>query len=35
VLPLAGFALVSPIVGILAFNSLEHLVRRRGEIDLY
>lgn len=35
VLPLAVFALVSPIVGILAFNALEHLVRRRGEIDLY
>ena len=34
-LPLAAFALVSPIVGILAFNALEHLVRRRGEIDLY
>ena len=35
VLPLAAFALVSPIVGIMAFNALEHLVRRRGEIDLY
>lgn len=34
-LPLLGFAIVSPIVGIAAFNALEHLVRRRGEIDLY
>lgn len=35
VLPLLGFAIVSPVIGILAFNALEHLVRRRGEIDLY
>jgi len=34
-LPLLGFAVVSPIIGILAFKALEHLVRRRGEIDLY
>lgn len=34
-LPLAGFAVVSPVIGILAFNYLEHLVRQRGEIDLY
>lgn len=35
VLPLAAFAVVSPILGILAFNWLEHLVRQRGEVDLY
>jgi ABC-2 type transport system permease protein len=35
VVPLAGFALVSPVIGYLAFNYLEHLVRRRGEVDLY
>jgi ABC-2 type transport system permease protein len=33
--PLALFAIVSPVIGYLAFNSLEHLVRRRGEVDLY
>lgn len=33
--PLIGFAIVSPVVGLLAFNYLEHLVRRRGEVDLY
>lgn len=35
VLPLAFFAVVSPIVGILAFRFLDVMVRRRGEIDLY
>ncbi len=34
-LPLAGFALVLPIVGMLAFRWLEILVRERGELDLY
>lgn len=32
---LAGFAIVSPIIGILAFGTLERFIRRRGEIDLY
>lgn len=35
VLPLVGFAIVSPVIGILAFNYLDHLVRSRGEVDLY
>ncbi len=35
VIPLAGFAVVSPIIGVLAFNYLDHLVRKRGEVDLY
>lgn len=35
VVPLLAFAIVSPVVGVIAFNALEHLVRRRGEIDLY
>ncbi len=34
-LPLAGFALVLPLVGIAAFGWIERLVRRRGELDLY
>ncbi len=34
-LPLAGFALVLPIVGIQTFAFLERLVRERGELDLY
>ena len=34
-IPLAGFAVVSPIIGVLAFSSLDTLVRRRGEVDLY
>lgn len=34
-LPLAFFAVVSPVIGYLAFNYLEHMVRRRGEVDLY
>ena len=34
-LPLAGFALALPLVGILAFRWLERLVRVRGELDLY
>ena len=34
-LPLAGFALVLPLVGIAAFGWIEQLVRRRGELDLY
>lgn len=35
VLPLVAFAIVSPVIGLLSFGYLEHLVRRRGEIDLY
>ena len=34
-LPLAAFALVLPVAGMLAFNWLERLVRERGELDLY
>ena len=34
-LPLAGFALVLPCAGALAFRLLERLVRERGELDLY
>ena len=34
-LPLAGFALVLPVVGVLTFRWLERLVRERGELDLY
>ena len=34
-LPLAGFAVVSPFVGLIAFNQLDALVRRRGEVDIY
>ena len=34
-LPLMGFAIVSPILGLLAFNRIDALVRRRGEIDIY
>lgn len=33
--PLAGFALALPVIGILAFRWLERLVRVRGELDLY
>ncbi len=32
--PLAGFAVVLPIVGVLSFRLLERLVRVRGELDL-
>ena len=35
VLPLVAFAVVSPLIGLLAFTWLEHLVRRRGEVDIY
>jgi ABC-2 type transport system permease protein len=34
-IPLAAFAIVSPIIGLLAFNWLDALVRRRGEVDIY
>ncbi len=34
-LPLAGFALVLPVAGVLAFRGIERLVRERGELDLY
>jgi ABC-2 type transport system permease protein len=34
-LPLAGFALVLPFLGIRTFVWLEHGVRRRGELELY
>ena len=33
--PLAGFAIVMPILGVLAFNWIERAVRVRGELDLY
>lgn len=33
--PLAGFALVLPLAGTLAFGWIERLVRERGELDLY
>jgi ABC-2 type transport system permease protein len=33
--PLLGFAICSPLIGLLAFNYLETLVRRRGEVDIY
>lgn len=35
VLPLCIFAVVSPLIGIVAFRRLDVMVRRRGEIDLY
>jgi ABC-2 type transport system permease protein len=34
-LPLAGFAVALPALGVLAFRWVERLVRRRGELDLY
>jgi ABC-type multidrug transport system permease subunit len=34
-LPLAGFAVILPLVGMLAFTWLERKVRVRGELDLY
>ncbi|GAC1653269.1 MAG: ABC transporter permease [Acidobacteriaceae bacterium] len=34
-LPLAGFAVVLPIMGVLTFRWLERKVRSRGELDLY
>lgn len=34
-LPLAGFAIGLPLAGAAIFAWLEHLVRRRGELDLY
>jgi ABC-2 type transport system permease protein len=34
-LPLAGFALLLPIAGVLAFRWIERLIRRRGELDIY
>lgn len=34
-LPLAGFAIVLPIVGNLSFRWIERVVRVRGELDLY
>ena len=33
--PLIGFAIVSPVLGLIAFNQLDALVRRRGEVDIY
>jgi ABC-2 type transport system permease protein len=35
ILPLAGFAVVLPVLGALAVGWVERLVRRRGELDLY
>jgi ABC-2 type transport system permease protein len=34
-LPLAGFALAMPLLGVLAFRYLDRLVRVRGELDVY
>lgn len=34
-LPLAAFALVSPLIGLVAFNRIDALVRQRGEVDIY
>ena len=34
-LPLLGFAIGLPILGVLAFNWIERAVRVRGELDLY
>lgn len=34
-LPLLGFAVASPVLGLLAFNYIDVLVRRRGEVDIY
>ena len=34
-LPLAGFAVTLPVVGVLAFRWIERVVRERGELDLY
>lgn len=34
-LPLAGFAVALPILGMITFSWLERLVRVRGELDLY
>jgi ABC-2 type transport system permease protein len=34
-LPLAGFAVGLPLLGVCTFNWLERLVRERGELDLY
>lgn len=34
-IPLIGFSIISPAVGVLAFAYLDRLVRRRGEVDLY
>lgn len=34
-LPLAVFAVVTPVFGVLAFRWLERLVRVRGELDVY
>lgn len=34
-LPLAGFAIGTPILGVLAFGWVEHKVRARGDLELY
>lgn len=34
-IPLAGFAVALPILGILTFGWIERKVRRRGDLDLY
>lgn len=34
-IPLAGFAVAMPVLGVVAFAWLERLVRVRGELDLY
>jgi ABC-2 type transport system permease protein len=33
--PLVGFAIASPVIGLLAFGYIDVLVRRRGEVDIY
>jgi ABC-2 type transport system permease protein len=33
--PLAGFAVVFPILGYLAIRAVDHVIRRQGTIDLY
>ncbi len=34
-IPLLGFAIVSPIIGFIAFDRIDKLVRQRGEVDIY
>jgi ABC-2 type transport system permease protein len=35
VLPLAGFALLLPVIGYFAIRWVDHLIRRQGSLDLY
>ncbi|CAN5626788.1 ABC transporter permease [soil metagenome] len=34
-IPMLGFAVASPVIGLVAFDRLDALVRRRGEVDIY